>query len=281
MGDVLWIEPIIEVLSKKYKKLIVYTKFTSLFDNYPADNVVFKNELNLIDKILISIDTFFSTSLFSINLDMSYEKDAQKHILFAYFKKAGLPEKRVYPKLFLSGNEKDAFFVKKPYLVLHLSASSTTKNFRNVFGIDWNSVIQYAADAGFEIIELGDSPGKFPQFYKKTTIREVISILAGSAIFIGLDSGPSHIAAALNIPSILFFGAVNPEFRHFTDQFKGIILQNNCEYAGCYHTNPTAYENHTCRLVGDEGIPKCCNFTTNQVLNAIDQIIKKYPIKNA
>ncbi|MBZ5856367.1 glycosyltransferase family 9 protein [Flavihumibacter profundi] len=231
--------------------------------------------------MLITVEHFFHISLFTINLDMSYEKDPLKHVLAAYFNAARLPLKRYYPKLYLSDKEKNSINRQKPFAIIHLKASSAAKNFRNAFGINWDSVIEHLENTGFDIVEIGDAPGLIPQYYQSTSIREMIALMSKASLFIGIDSGPSHIAASLEIPSIVFFGAVNPEFRHFKDQFKGIILQQFCEYAGCYHTNPIAYKSHSCRLVGDSGIPKCCNFTTIQVVDTINELVAKYNIKHA
>jgi heptosyltransferase III len=41
-------------------------------------------------------------------------------------------------------------------------------------------------------------------------IRELIALIAGSHIFIGNDSGPVHIAAAFERPSVVIFGVTDP-----------------------------------------------------------------------
>jgi len=37
-----------------------------------------------------------------------------------------------------------------------------------------------------------------------------MSLIAGSSLFIGNDSGPAHIAAAYGIPVVVFFGPSDP-----------------------------------------------------------------------
>jgi ADP-heptose:LPS heptosyltransferase len=280
LGDVLWLEPVIAQLAAKHKKIIVYTKFIGLFENYPQKNVFFKEQIGFWGKIKLAIDQIFNRSFFSINLDYAYERNRFVHILEAYCRKAKIPFKRVYPKLFLSDNEKAVTNNDGPYIVLHLRAKSAAKNFRNVYGIDWPAVIFKLQQLGFNVLEIGDFPGLFPDCFRSTTLREMIRTINSASMFVGIDSGPSHIAASLGIPSVSFFGAVNPDYRHFKDIYKGIILQEYCEFAGCYHTNPTAYLNHSCRLVGDSGTPKCCKFSTDQVMEAIAILITRYEIKN-
>jgi ADP-heptose:LPS heptosyltransferase len=96
----------------------------------------------------------------------------------------------------------------------------------------------------------------------------MIRLINGSDFFIGIDSGPSHIATAFGKKSILFFGAVNPWFRHFRSLFNGIIMQSYCEFANCYHTSNNGKET-VCRLVGNEGMPKCSIHQTQDILNNI------------
>jgi ADP-heptose:LPS heptosyltransferase len=45
----------------------------------------------------------------------------------------------------------------------------------------------------------------------KTNIPQLVALLAGSKAVISNDTGPSHIAAALNVPMVLVFGFTNPK----------------------------------------------------------------------
>jgi heptosyltransferase-3 len=40
-------------------------------------------------------------------------------------------------------------------------------------------------------------------------LRELIALIAGAKIFVGNDTGPSHLAAAANIPAVVIFGSTN------------------------------------------------------------------------
>jgi ADP-heptose:LPS heptosyltransferase len=278
LGDVLWIEPIIRQLAAQNRKIVVYTKYNGIFLNYPIPNVVFRSSLTKWEKIPMLLERLFRLSFFFIDLDRSYERDPKIHFLFAYQDKAGLTRKEEYPKLYLSEHEK-AYQPPVPgkYVILHLE-SLAEKNYRKVFGIRWETVIKHVTDKGFTVIQIGKSPTPIPgTLLVKTDLREMIALINKASFFIGIDSGPSHLAASLQIPSLIFFGAVNPEFRHFKGLFKGRILQQYCEFAGCFHESPDPTY-HTCRLVGDQGIPKCSLHTTEYVLNNIDLLISDYKI---
>jgi len=143
IGDVLWIEPVIRALSGRYSKVYVYTKYNELFENYPLKNVVFKSKLNLLEKLGALAERILGTAFLFINLDMSYEKKPHLHILHAYQQKAGLPVTYEYPKLYLNRKEEEVeFYPGKKYIILHLE-SFTDKNYRKVFGINWEIILKH------------------------------------------------------------------------------------------------------------------------------------------
>jgi heptosyltransferase-3 len=277
LGDVLWIEPVIRQLATRYKKVIVHTKHNELFRNFPLENVVFRQKLNLIEKIIWKLESLFNISFFFINLEMAYEKDPKVHFLNAYQKKARLPVTEEYPKIYLSKEEKEKILIEDKYAVLHIETLSD-KNYRRIYGVEWEKIADYLAKKGFKIIQIGKESASIKGTnYIHTSIRNMIVLINKSHFFIGIDSGPSHIAASLGIPSLIFFGAVNPDFRHFRPLFKGAILQQACEFAGCYHES-IKKEPVDCRLVGNKGIPKCSLHTTEYVIQKIEFLIKEYKL---
>lgn len=273
----LWIEPVLRKLAKKNKRIYVHTKFNKLFNNFPLKNVFFKDHLNFFEKVLVKTEQILGTSFLTINLDMSYEKDPKKHFLEVYLAKTGLPFTREYPKLYLSENETNAPLplIGRKYVVLHLESASE-KNFRKTYGVKWPVVVEYLRKLGFTIVQIGKKSAPIENTIQiQTNLRELISLIHNCSFFIGYDSGPSHIAAALNKPSLIFFGSVNPQYRHFPDLAKIIVLQQYCEYQGCYH-EVISEEGQTCKLVGDNGIPKCCIFSDKQIIEKIDELIKLF-----
>jgi ADP-heptose:LPS heptosyltransferase len=279
LGDVLWIEPLIRQLASRNKKVIVYTKYPELFLHYPLPNVRFVNRLRFWEKAGWMVERLFRVRCFFIDLEHAYEKNPRMHLLSAYQQAAGLPMTREYPKIYLSGAELayQPPGIAGKYVVLHLE-SLTDRNYRKVFGVDWDQVVSALSSKGLAVVLIGKNPDPVAgAIHVKTTIRGMIPVIRGAAIFIGIDSGPSHLAAAVGVPSLIFFGAVNPDFRHFRDLLKGRILQQYCEFAGCYHEGPPGVE-PSCRLVGDKGIPKCSLHTTAYVLNNIDLLIEDFPI---
>ena len=272
LGDVLWIEPIIDEIALKYKKVIVHTKYNEIFNNYKHKNVIFKKELNIFEKILHALENFFNTSILFISLENTYEKDSNKHILNAYQKKSKLEISEKYPKIYFSEEERMKNIVHfDNYVVIHLESFSS-RNYRKVYGIEWDKITSYLTEKGFKIILIGKNRYEIDNtIYIETDLREAMLLINKAKFFIGIDSFPSHVAASLGIPALIFFGAIDPAYRHFKSIFKGEFLQQKCEFNGCYHTDKK--NEVTCRIVGNDGIPKCSLHDNNYLLKNIEKLI--------
>ena len=271
LGDVLWTEPVIRALASRYRKLVVYTKYPELFEHYPAANVQFKKELSFIERAIIVLEKKLGLHLLTLNLDDAYEKRPDMHFLHAYQQEAALPLTTEYPRLHLSPAEKELLLVKGPYAILHLESFSD-KKFRQIYGVDWTAVVASLNAQGLQVVLMGTNPGDIGGTIRvKTTIREMISLICHARFFVGIDSGPSHIAASLQIPSLIFFGAIKPEYRHFPALFKGILAKKDCEYddqqalvlsAACLD----------CRRSPDPAVALCSLYSTDDVLSKISQL---------
>ena len=108
----------------------------------------------------------------------------------------------------------------KPYAVLRPGASAADKR--------W-PVEQFAAlarwlreERGFAVaVNLGPGDGDVAEetrralgpeaaLFDSLDLRELTALLAHAELFVGNDSGPTHIAAALARPTVVIFGASNP-----------------------------------------------------------------------
>ena len=67
----------------------------------------------------------------------------------------------------------------------------------------------------------------------KITIKELISQIANLDLFITGDSGPMHIAAAFQIPTVAIFGPTNDKETSQWMNEKNIILKKNLECQPC------------------------------------------------
>ncbi len=95
----------------------------------------------------------------------------------------------------------------------------------------------------------------------KTTIPELLKKIAGVSLFITNDSGPMHIAGAMNIPTVAVFGPTIPHQTHPWGNTKLEIVIKPIPCAPCMkRTCP--YKHHNCMK----------QITTEEVFAAIQRV---------
>lgn len=75
---------------------------------------------------------------------------------------------------------------------------------------------RYLREQGLEPVVIGSAQDDFSAFegFRRLAgapLSEVKRLLAGAQVFVGNDSGPAHLAAALGVPVVVIFGASDPE----------------------------------------------------------------------
>ena len=73
-------------------------------------------------------------------------------------------------------------------------------------------VAQYLRQSGLEPVFIGGGGDDFSPFrafrvVSGAPLSEIKRLIAGASMFVGNDSGPAHLAAALGVPSVVIFGA--------------------------------------------------------------------------
>jgi predicted lipopolysaccharide heptosyltransferase III len=93
------------------------------------------------------------------------------------------------------------------------------------------------------------------------TIGELVAVIAGAALFVGNDSGPAHIAAAVKTPHAVLFGPAD-SVRWGPWRAPSVLVQND------FPCNPC--DMHRCRAFDQ---PECIrSITVDQVIAAIGQL---------
>ena len=69
------------------------------------------------------------------------------------------------------------------------------------------------------------------------TVEECIAAIAQAKLFIGIDSGLLHIAAATRTPAVGIFGMTKPEYR-FSKTYRNDFVTTRVACAGCEHRKP-------------------------------------------
>ena len=97
----------------------------------------------------------------------------------------------------------------RSYAILHPFASAPAKT--------WPAerFVELGRALGLEAVIIGGVHDDFAPFAGFRTLRgaplkEVMSLIAGSSLLVGNDSGPAHVAAALGTPLVALFGASDP-----------------------------------------------------------------------
>lgn len=204
-----------------------------------------------------------------IDLNYSYESMPQQLHLKSYFEMCGVKDyKLTRPKLRYDYQESTRLFRDK-YIVLHIDDRATAH--RNVYGVDWYAVASHLEQLGYLVIQIGHN-SRFKVGIQFNAVNEpfLLYLISGCSYFIGIDSGPSHIAVGLDKKCILTFGSVNPEYIH-PDMTGIIALQAPCPIKedGCWSMQPGT-EGRLCPI--DSSRPPCTQLTTEMVLDAIKEM---------
>lgn len=67
----------------------------------------------------------------------------------------------------------------------------------------------------------------------KTSIKELISLISNAKAVVCNDSGPAHLAAALQKPQVTIFGATSPRLGFAPLNKNGVIVSQNLECSPC------------------------------------------------
>jgi hypothetical protein len=132
---------------------------------------------------------------------------------------------------------------------------------------------------GLDVVQIGKREYQIDDVdFVNTSLRDLVVLINQSCFFIGPDSGPANIAAALRKPAIILFGSIDPWLRHIKHQFRGIMIQGNCVYTGCYHLQ--RHGDQTCLIEGDEParIPPCSVHSTDRLKQSIRALINQYDL---
>lgn len=292
MGDVIMTEPIMHHFHQQGFRIVLDTlpQFYGLFASHYF-KIHHPEEL----------DPRVMKTAKIINLDMAYEITPRRLHLESYYEVSGITNGLIRnPKLRLPFDHKDpAAKIFKKYAILHLDRRPQMG--RNSYGIDWCAIVWELNDKGYEVIQIGQGDREIiEEAVQMINLGEMMLMrLIGAAdLFIGHDSGPANIAIAMETPSVILFGSVNPDYIIPNKENVIAITKHNeinpvCKSPYCWSSvigqegiecievegkrrmNVQMMQGKECVEVPAEHIPPCVNFTNEQVINAINKIINK------
>lgn len=161
-----------------------------------------------------------------------------------------------------------------PFALLHPTAAFATKQwatehfartaeFLHEKGLQ---TVAIAAKNEGEVLDRLEIESKVPIVtFDDLPLPEITALASKASLFVGNDSGIAHIAAALNVPSVVIFGSSNREsWRPWTDAPNEIVFEEfPCQPCPGY----------ICREFGD---PKCIlSVPPESVFRAIERVLGK------
>lgn len=125
------------------------------------------------------------------------------------------------------------FGIMRDEKVLGMAVRSTARN-RNMDAVRFRQIAEMAASAGWRTMVFdhdalfGWEGNGVINMTGKTTIREMAALLSHCDMFFGPDSGAWHLASALNVPNVVYFGAMDWKLRVTMPRTKVIYRNVQC-----------------------------------------------------
>ncbi len=161
------------------------------------------------------------------------------------------------------------------YVVIHPYASAPTKNWLLP---RWNEIAEWITKQGYTPVVIGGK-GECQELHPKAIVlcgaldlAQTAALLHQATLFIGIDSGPGHIAAAVDCPVVSIFSAVNdPKRWHpYGDMAQTIILHHDVG-----NRKQFPYESRELPS-GTEGNPYSDRITPHEVIAAAEKLLQPH-----
>ncbi|WP_297209581.1 MULTISPECIES: glycosyltransferase family 9 protein [Thermodesulfovibrio] len=258
LGDSILTFPVIEILNKKGYDITVWGNpeyFILCRMAGFCNKVTFYEPKEKFDFAIVfsknrAISGFSENSIYVKPIP-----EEEEWVVKWYLKKLNLSEEPFSNKLNLGLKVEK----KSNLCIIHPGSGSIKKAPEKTFFIELANLIR---KKGFEILFLvGPAERKTWQegkdiFYSDNII-EVAETLLKASLYIGVDSGISHLSSYLGVPSIVIFGPTNPKVWHPIGVKTHLIRESSCP--PCF---PNTCENRKC-------LDK--NFLIEQVINILEK----------
>ena len=238
LGDMVASEPILPRLNEKFKDThitwITSKKHFPIYENHPLVDQLVEQKYTLLTYFLqqwnpfhhyynlhlsgFRIDEKTGVSISNakadaLGIDLSNYYD-QHNLLEIALKLCDLTLEDAQPHIYLDETPYNVPF-EKPYWVIHAKSNA---GFRDWTDENWCHLLTKIIDTwNVNIIEIGHvnplnfAHKNFISLVGKTSLSETMKIMKGASLFIGLDSGPTHLANAFMLPGLI----LNGEFLNF------------------------------------------------------------------
>ena len=187
------------------------------------------------------------------SIDIGYEDATppQSHFARIMGDMLGVRVTDVRPDCIVRGQEVEAFrmswaHLPRPHVVILRRAGPHTPN-KDWPDYSWIALAGRLAQFG-SVIEIGGAGAALPELPSRnyldlrgrTSLEEMVAALAAADLYVGPDSGPMHVAAAVATPSVVIYGGYNvPENTLYPGN---VALAMSPPCSPCWLRTPCPYE---------------------------------------
>lgn len=226
LGDALAWFPYVDLFQKKYKAKVTCVMSDLLIPllepEYPNIKFTATNEAEIIQK------TFYATyrlGLFFDDWNCTHQPSDFRYV--GLHKTAagilGVEAHETRPKVHLSSTERT---IKEPYVCIAVQSSTQCKYWNNPYG--WREIVSWLKDCGYRVLCIdrdatwgqGLSWNHIPHGAEDMTgpipLPERASLLKHADFYVGLSSGLSWLAWAVETPVVMISGFTHPNNEFYT-----------------------------------------------------------------
>lgn len=168
----------------------------------------------------------------------AYEYFDYGAILEAFCQGAGLPKLSAQPQVYLRDEHRiavDALQLPARYCVIHRESNSPMKDWP---GEKWSALLRFLTEElKLSVVEVGSSkPGQAREknaasavidLVDRTSLLQTAEVIRRAHFYIGIDSGPAHLANAVKTPGLILLGRIG-YFRQY-NPFTGFYASRSPE----------------------------------------------------
>jgi ADP-heptose:LPS heptosyltransferase len=135
------------------------------------------------------------------------------------------------------------FGAAAPLLAAHLGAGTAAKRWPPTH---WKQLIARFLEDGWRVVVIGgpedadaarvlDPHARLRDWTGRMTVPQTTAFLERADLFVGADSGPSHLAACAGIPSVVLFSGTNRPSQWRPWSRRSLVLRHDVACRPCHH----------------------------------------------
>jgi autotransporter strand-loop-strand O-heptosyltransferase len=234
MGDTLAWFPFVEEYRTVHKCNVTCSTFWNHFFEKEYPNIKFVTPGNTVYNLYAQ----YNIGIFGTGLDHPElnKRDARNiNLQEVATDILGLKFREIRPNIHIPNKYTPGLVPKVDYVAIAQHGTAQCKYWNNPNG--WQQTVDYISEFGLKTVPISKESTELKNIIDKTghdDIYDVIKLIKGSKFFIGISSGLSWLAWALDVPTILISGMTDP-FYEFTQKCIRVYSRSYYACHGCWH----------------------------------------------